>query len=102
MSMPEWWCMLHAPFIRWDLVSNGFRACTKADIYYLETAQDEKVVCVTTIRGERNHMTYKPFDSFLEDCRAILPLSTALEWNLSYMSVGCMVRWHCISFVPTV
>ncbi|KAI8530562.1 hypothetical protein RHMOL_Rhmol11G0069400 [Rhododendron molle] len=74
--------VVHAPFVRWDLTRNGFDACTKGGIYYLETAQG-------VIRGERNHMAYRHFYSLLQDYHVILPLSTALEWNFR----GQLAAW---------
>lgn len=50
----------------------------------METAQGEKVVCSAAIPCEGNHMTYRPFDSFLQDYRTVLPSSRALEWNFGF------------------
>lgn len=50
----------------------------------METAQGEKVVCAAAIPCEGNHMTYRPFDSFLQDYRTVLPSSRALEWNFRF------------------
>lgn len=64
---------VRVPFVRWGIIRHDVDVCTKVDIYYLETAQGEKVVCVAAIPGEGNHMTHRPFDSFLQDYRVVLP-----------------------------
>ncbi|KAG5528449.1 hypothetical protein RHGRI_029210 [Rhododendron griersonianum] len=38
-------------FVRWDIIRHDVDVCTKTDIYYLETAQGEKVFCVAAIPG---------------------------------------------------
>lgn len=73
--------VVHAPFVRWDLERDASSSNPRAGIYFLETAQGQRVHCVAGISGEGNHMTYKPFDGFLQDYHSILPLSAVLEWN---------------------
>lgn len=75
---------MHSPFVRWDIISHGVNGSTKAGVYYLQTAQGEKVVCATGIPGEGNHMTYRPLDSFLDEYHAVLPSSHTLEWNFKF------------------
>ncbi|XP_058179974.1 uncharacterized protein LOC131298505 [Rhododendron vialii] len=75
---------------------SGFAACFTVTewlcVYYLETAQDEKVVCVAAIPGEGNHITYRPFDSFLEEYRAVFAFDHCIRMEFQ-VSVGCMVRY---------
>ncbi|KAF7146448.1 hypothetical protein RHSIM_Rhsim04G0040900 [Rhododendron simsii] len=73
-----------APFVRWDIIRHACGDSARAGVYYLETAQGEKVVCVNAILDEGNHMTYKPFDSFLNEYRALLPSIRVLEWNFRF------------------
>lgn len=56
----------------------------RAGIYYLETARGERVFCAVAIPYEGNHMRYRPFDSFLQDYRAVLPSGRAVEWNFRF------------------
>ncbi|KAG5524323.1 hypothetical protein RHGRI_031108 [Rhododendron griersonianum] len=73
--------VVHAPFVRWDLDWDASSTKPRAGIYYLETAQGQRVDCVASISRQGKHNTYKPFDGFLQEYHNILPLSTALEWN---------------------
>ncbi|KAF7141272.1 hypothetical protein RHSIM_Rhsim06G0089700 [Rhododendron simsii] len=71
--------VMHAPFVWWDITRNGFDACTKGAFIIYINCSNEKVVSVAVIRGERNHMTYIHFYSFLRNYRVILPFSTAFR-----------------------
>ncbi|KAG5517512.1 hypothetical protein RHGRI_038045 [Rhododendron griersonianum] len=73
-----------APFVRWDIIRHGSDGSARAGVYYLETAQGERVICAVAIPCDGNRMTYRPFDSFLEDYRTLLPSSSALEWNFTF------------------
>ncbi|KAG5565709.1 hypothetical protein RHGRI_001579 [Rhododendron griersonianum] len=73
-----------APFVRWDKITHGSDGSARAGVYYLETAQGERVICAVAIPCEGNRMTYRPFDSFLEDYRALLPSGSGSEWNFRF------------------
>ncbi|XP_058195159.1 uncharacterized protein LOC131311652 [Rhododendron vialii] len=53
-------------------------------VYYLQTAQGEKVICAIPIPGEGNHMTHRPFDTFLEEYHGVSPSTCTLEWNFKF------------------
>ncbi|KAG5528243.1 hypothetical protein RHGRI_028988 [Rhododendron griersonianum] len=75
--------VVHVPFVLWVCVKNEFLISSRAALYCLETAGGEKVICGLAIRGERNRMTYKPSDYFIEEYCEIFPLGVVAEWNFS-------------------
>ncbi|KAF7152067.1 hypothetical protein RHSIM_Rhsim01G0132200 [Rhododendron simsii] len=109
--------VVDAPFVRWDKISHDSGGSTRAGVYYLETAQGERVVCAVAAPGEGNCMIYRPLDSFLEDYYNLLPSATVLEWNfrfqlaawldgivyysfLQYSQEGIGSCWHFASVGP--
>ncbi|KAI8543778.1 hypothetical protein RHMOL_Rhmol08G0244800 [Rhododendron molle] len=81
--------VVDAPFVRWDIIRHDSAGSTRAGVYYLETAQGDRVVCAVAIPCEGNRMTYRPYDSFLEDYRAVLPSARVLEWNFRFQ----LAKW---------
>ncbi|KAF7145554.1 hypothetical protein RHSIM_Rhsim04G0025800 [Rhododendron simsii] len=89
--------VVHVPFVRWDLDGDVSSTNPRAGVYYLETAQGQRVDCVAGILG-KEITTFKPFNGFLQDYHNILPLSTALEWNfrcqLATWLDGIIIIYH--------
>lgn len=77
--------ILCAPFVRWGCVQNPHITSPRATLFYLENAQGEKFSCALAIRGPKNRITYKAFDSFLDDYCEILPLGNAKQWRFRAM-----------------
>ncbi|KAI8534344.1 hypothetical protein RHMOL_Rhmol10G0082700 [Rhododendron molle] len=79
--------VVDAPFVRWDIIRHNSAGSTRAGVYYLETAQGDRVVCAVAIPCEGNRMTYRPYDSFLEDY--LLPSACVLECNFRFQ----LAKW---------
>lgn len=77
--------ILHAPFVRRGHVQNPHIASPRTTLFYLENAQGEKFSCALAVRGPKNRVTYKAFDSFLDDYCEILPLGNAKQWRFRAM-----------------
>lgn len=86
-SLPENGCAC-VLFVRWAHVKNPALTSPIAAVYYLQTAEGQRVVCALALRDERNRITYRAFDTFLEDYHQILPLGDAIQWNFGFLLVA--------------
>ncbi|KAF7119306.1 hypothetical protein RHSIM_Rhsim13G0221100 [Rhododendron simsii] len=91
--------VVHVPFVHWAHVKNPALASLITAVFYLQTAGGQRVVCALALRDERNRITYRAFDNFLEDYRQILPLGGAIQWNFGCLLLhGYMMLYTIRSF----
>ncbi|KAG5565708.1 hypothetical protein RHGRI_001578 [Rhododendron griersonianum] len=77
--------VLRAPFVRWARIKNPSPTSPRTALFYLQTAEGNKVSCALAIRGPTNRITYTAFGVFLDEYHEILPLGGIVQWRFSSM-----------------
>ncbi|KAF7129346.1 hypothetical protein RHSIM_Rhsim10G0059000 [Rhododendron simsii] len=73
--------VLRAPFVRWACIKNPSPTSPRAALFYLETAEGNRVSCALAIRGPTNRITYTALGAFVDEYHEILPLGGVVRWR---------------------
>ncbi|KAG5548907.1 hypothetical protein RHGRI_014313 [Rhododendron griersonianum] len=78
--------VVHAPFLRWDKISNPSPLSSSSTVasYFLETAEGEQVIVAFAVCGSDNRMVYQPSHEFIEDYQGVFNLGHVSEWNYGF------------------
>ncbi|KAI8551832.1 hypothetical protein RHMOL_Rhmol06G0217400 [Rhododendron molle] len=76
--------VVHAPFLRWDVIWIPSLISKRRALYYLETAGGERVVAAVQMHGENNRLIYEPLAEFVEEYQGLLNLGDVTKWSFGF------------------